>query len=247
MLKKHGISLLIILILLITITVFAYANTVYAKMIESKKLNFETVQVLANILNIRVGPGTEYDIIAQTFKGDILKVYAEVNGWYIIQTIDNYFGLIKSEFVKRYNGKIPDESTGLNKKDTENIQKKEQDLFLLINKERKKSGLKALKLDGNLTKIARLKAKEMVEKNYFSNKSPKYGTPFDMLKNNNIKYKTAGENIAGSADIEQTFKAWMKVDSHKKNLLNKNYNYTGIGIAVSKDYGFIIVAEFIGR
>jgi len=47
----------------------------------------------------------------------------------------------------------------------------EQLTLELINKERTKAGLEPLKIDAELQKVARLKAKDMVEKNYFSHQS----------------------------------------------------------------------------
>jgi len=246
--KKYAfLTLVIIIIIAAAIVVITGTSISNAKMENYKKVDFNTVQVIADILNVRIGPGTSYSIINKACQGDILRVYAEINGWYLIQTLDNYFGLIRTDFVKRYNGKIPEDENIKNKQNDLLILKKEKELLSLINQQRKKVGLKALKIDVNLSKIARIKAEDMVKQNYFSHSSPKYGSPFDMLDNNKIKYKTAGENIAGSADVNQTLKAWMKTDSHKKNILNKNYNYTGIGIASSKDYGLIIVEEFVGR
>lgn len=247
MLKKYLFQgTFLIIMLIIFFYVITGLNISNAKMESFKKLDFSAVQVKADILNVRVGPGIEYSVISKVFQNDILRVYAEINGWYLIQTIDNYFGLIRNDFVKRYNGKIPDKNI-INNKNDNTLEKQEQQLLSLINQQRKKEGVKPLKLDESLMKIARLKAEDMASNNYFSHTSSKYGSPFDMLEDYKIKYKTAGENIAGSADVEKTLKAWMKTDAHKKNILNKNYNYTGIGIAISKDYGLIIVEEFIGR
>ena len=45
-------------------------------------------------------------------------------------------------------------------------------------------------------KIARIKAKDMIENNYFSHQSPTYGSPFDMMRQFDTVFKSAGENIA---------------------------------------------------
>ena len=62
----------------------------------------------------------------------------------------------------------------------------EKEVFDLINKSREDAGLAKLEIDDNLQNICRIKANEMVEKDYFSHTSPTYGSPFDMLKSNNI-------------------------------------------------------------
>ena len=41
-----------------------------------------------------------------------------------------------------------------------------------------------------------IKWQDMKDNNYFSHTSPIYGSPFDMIKNFGISYRTAGENIA---------------------------------------------------
>ena len=38
-------------------------------------------------------------------------------------------------------------------------------------------------------------AEDMAKNRYFSHNSPTYGSAFDMLKNQGISYRTAGENI----------------------------------------------------
>lgn len=117
----------------------------------------------------------------------------------------------------------------------------------LINKERANAGLAPLQFDAELQKVARLKAKDMVEKNYFSHQSPTYGSPFDMMRQFNVNFRTAGENIAGNRTVEGAVKAWMNSPDHKKNILNGNFNYTGIGVVESPQYGKMFVQMFIGK
>ncbi|MFZ5988814.1 MAG: CAP domain-containing protein [Bacillota bacterium] len=117
----------------------------------------------------------------------------------------------------------------------------------LINKERANAGIEPLKFDMELVKVAELKAKDMVEKNYFSHQSPTYGSPFDMMRQFNVDFRTAGENIAGNRTVEGAVKAWMASEGHRKNILNGNFNYTGIGVVDSPTYGKMFVQMFIGK
>jgi len=117
----------------------------------------------------------------------------------------------------------------------------------LINEARAKAGVSELKIGTTLPKIAKLKADDMVKNNYFSHTSPTYGTPFKMMSDYKIDYKTAGENIAGNPDITAAVEAWLASDTHKQNLLSSSYNYIGIGIQKSDTYGYIIVAMFVGE
>jgi uncharacterized YkwD family protein len=122
-----------------------------------------------------------------------------------------------------------------------------QKILDLANAERAKVGAQPLKVDMKVMEVANLKAKDMVEKNYFSHTSPTYGSPFDMLKQFGVSYKYAGENLAGNTSAERAHNAWMNSEGHRKNILNPNYNYIGIGIADSPKYGKIYVQMFIGR
>ena len=123
----------------------------------------------------------------------------------------------------------------------------EKEVFNLINKERQNNGLSALKVDEEVQRVARIKAQDMVNNNYFSHQSPTYGSPFDMLKSFKISYKTAGENIAGNSSNSSAVSAWMNSSGHRANILNGNFNYTGIGVVNGSKYGKIYVQMFIGK
>ena len=123
----------------------------------------------------------------------------------------------------------------------------EQEVFDLINKQRTNNGLQALQIDNEVQRVARIKAQDMVDNNYFSHTSPTYGSPFDMLKSFKVSYKTAGENLAGNSSNSSAVTAWMNSSGHKANILNSSFNYTGIGVVSSPKYGKIYVQMFIGK
>ena len=104
-----------------------------------------------------------------------------------------------------------------------------------------------MKIDEEVQRVARIKAQDMVDNNYFSHTSPIYGSPFNMLNSFKILYKTAGENIAGNSSNSGAVNAWMNSSGHKANILNSSYNYTGIGVVSSPKYGKIFVQMFIGK
>ena len=52
----------------------------------------------------------------------------------------------------------------------------------------------------------------MKDNEYFSHTSPVYGTPFQMMKDFGITYRSAGENIArGQRSPQEVVNAWMKL------------------------------------
>ncbi len=102
----------------------------------------------------------------------------------------------------------------------------------LVNIERQKAGLKPLVLDPALTKAARAKAKDMVDKRYFSHTSPTWGSFGAQLKYFGIKYTNAGENIAsGQKTPEAVMRSWMNSPGHRANILSSKYHKMGLGYA----------------
>ncbi len=115
-----------------------------------------------------------------------------------------------------------------------------------MNKERAAQGLTALKYNANLSEVAKLKALDMKEKNYFSHTSPTYGSPFDMMRSMGIKYTSAGENIAkGYRTPDAVMKGWMNSPGHKANILNSNFTEIGIGYVTDSSGAGYWVQMFI--
>ena len=113
----------------------------------------------------------------------------------------------------------------------------EQEVVKLVNAERAKEGLPALKEDWELSRVAKYKSQDMHDKNYFDHTSPTYGTPFTMMKNFGITYKSAGENIAkGQQSASEVVNAWMNSAGHRANILNKNYTHIGVGFVKDGNY-----------
>lgn len=201
--------------------------------------------------------GTNYNVVATVNKNEYIRVFAGVGEWYIIQTDSDYVGAVSRKYVRAIypsssgssnNGNSSSGNSSSNSgTQTSNMNSDEKEVFDLINKQRTNNGLDALKNDSEIQRVARIKAQDMVYNNYFSHASPTYGSPFDMLKSFKISYKTAGENIAGNSSNSSAVTAWMNSSGHKANILNSNFNYTGIGVVNSPKYGKMYVQLFIGK
>ena len=202
--------------------------------------------------------GTSYKVITTVNKNEYIRVFAGVGEWYIVQTDSDYVGAVSRKYVRAIypsssgssnSGTGGSSSSGNTSSSTEtsNMNSDEKEVFDLINKQRTNNGLAALKNDSEVQRVARIKAQDMVDNNYFSHTSPTYGSPFDMLKSFKISYKTAGENIAGNSSNSSAVTAWMNSSGHKANILNSNFNYTGIGVVSSPKYGKMYVQLFIGK
>ncbi|NLH58986.1 MAG: hypothetical protein GX461_06195 [Clostridiales bacterium] len=119
----------------------------------------------------------------------------------------------------------------------------EQRMVNLVNSERQKAGLAPLKVDLDLSRVARIKSQDMRDNNYFSHTSPTYGSPFDMMRSFGISYRTAGENIALHSSVESAHNGLMNSDGHRANILSPNFTHIGIGIVDGRYY----TQMFIGK
>ncbi|AIF42510.1 CAP domain-containing protein [Virgibacillus sp. SK37] len=132
-----------------------------------------------------------------------------------------------------------------NQTQSQQLSQFEQEVFELTNQERTKNGLAPLKVDVELSKVAREKSRDMAANNYFSHNSPTYGSPFDMMKQFGITYRAAGENIAkGQRTPEEVVNAWMNSEGHRANILSSKYTHIGIGYV---EQGNHWTQQFIGK
>lgn len=121
----------------------------------------------------------------------------------------------------------------------------EKEVVRLVNEIRVKNGLKELTYDWELSRVARYKSQDMKDNRYFSHKSPTYGSPFQMIKNFGLSYRSAGENIAkGYKTPQAVVNGWMNSSGHRANILNASYNRIGVGYVANGNYW---TQMFIGR
>lgn len=250
--KKNILKLSMVIVFIIMLGVFSTSFGMQSYY----KLDFSTGLVTASKLNVRSGPSTTYPVVTTVNKNEYVRVLAGIGTWYVIQTDGDYIGAVSKKYIKAIypsssgsNGVSNQGSntSGGNTIASNNMNRDEQEIFNLINKQRTNNGLTPLKIDEEVQKVARIKAEDMVTNNYFSHQSPTYGSPFDMLKSFKISYKSAGENIAANSSNTGAVNAWMNSSGHRANILSSNYNYTGIGVVSSPRYGKIYVQQFIGK
>ncbi|GAA0441301.1 hypothetical protein GCM10008983_18020 [Lentibacillus halophilus] len=121
----------------------------------------------------------------------------------------------------------------------------EQQVVELTNQERTSQGLDPLKVDTELSKVARKKSQDMADNGYFAHNSPNYGSPFDMMEQFGISYQTAGENIAkGQSTPQQVVDGWMNSEGHRENIMNPDFTHIGVGYV---EQGNHWTQQFIGK
>ena len=228
---------------------FGYISKDYVNIQSIDTTNFPEFEALNTFstttknekINLRTGPGTNFSVVTTLSPSTNIQVIGKVNDWYLVVTPNNFVGLIRNDLLNlQENNESQNNNSATLPNTTDTI-------LTLINNERKNQGLPELIIDDLLNSTAQNKAIDMVAKSYFSHESPTYGSPFKMMQDAGIIYKTAGENIAGNQSVEKAVTSWLASQTHKQNLLSNAYNYIGIGLEKSDTYGYVIVVMFIGK
>lgn len=247
-----------LLVSILIVSTFILSSNVLWAMRTYEEVDFVTGLVTATALNVRTGPSTNYRVIGTVYKNEYVRVFAKIGDWYVIQTPSDQIGAVSQKYIKAIKGNSNTSTSNNTNNSTSQTEdnlnatasgatSEEIELLKLINQQRTKNGLSELKFDPELQKVAKIKAQDLVDNNYFSHNSPTYGSPFDMMKSFGISYKAAGENIAGNPSLEGAVTAWMESEGHRENILSNAYNYTGIGVVTSQKYGKVMVQMFIGK
>lgn len=117
-----------------------------------------------------------------------------------------------------------------------------------VNESREAQGLPDLIKNEKLTEVAQAKLDDMIKNKYFAHTSPSGINPWYWFEKIGYDYQYAGENLAinfTTAEAQQ--KAWMESLTHRKNILNPNYNEVGVAIGageINGEVSIIAVQEF---
>jgi uncharacterized protein YkwD len=123
----------------------------------------------------------------------------------------------------------------------ENVAQVRGAVLCLLNVERRKRRMVALKESPQLRRAAQSFSRTMVDNSFFDHISPGGSTLLSRVKSGtaylaDVANFALGENIAwGSGDLatpRQTMKGWMNSSGHKRNILNRRFRHVGIGVAI---------------
>lgn len=120
----------------------------------------------------------------------------------------------------------------------------EAEMLVLVNKERKKEGLPALKFDPEMRKVARLHSADMFAKGYFSHINKEGESPSKRARDQNVSFLTAGENLALAPTLKLAHTGLMNSPGHKANILHPAFGRLGIGILDGGRYGLMVTQNF---
>jgi uncharacterized protein YkwD len=114
----------------------------------------------------------------------------------------------------------------------------------LLNAERTKRGLQPLKADAEMKEVARAHSADMFERGYFSHYTPEKNDPFDRMKAQQVKFITAGENLALARTVLMAHEGLMNSPGHRANILQPSFGRVGIGIMDGGIYGIMVTQDF---
>jgi len=125
-----------------------------------------------------------------------------------------------------------------------------QEIVTFTNSYRHAENLPDLRESIVLNVAAAQKLQDMIENQYFAHVSPSGVTPWHWFDTNRYRYSYAGENLAvGFPDAQSTVNAWADSPSHRRNLVNNQYQEIGVAVARAKirDIEGILVVQLFGR
>ena len=120
----------------------------------------------------------------------------------------------------------------------------------LINRERTRRGLRALRVNKRLSRAAVSHTRDMIQRRYFAHESRSGVNVVDRLLSTGylggVRNWLVGENLAWGSGARSTPRealvGWMNSPSHRRNMLNRRFREIGIGVVFSAPHASSRVA-----
>ncbi|MFC4022364.1 CAP domain-containing protein [Oceanobacillus longus] len=137
--------------------------------------------------------------------------------------------IISGELENQKDAYYPEPSEALN----EGL---EYQLFDLTNAVRVNHGLSVLDWNEPLRETAQDHSSDMAENNYFSHTNLEGQSPFDRMAEDDIVFRTAGENLAaGQPSSIFAHEGLMNSLGHRENILKEGYETLAVGVSFDSD------------
>lgn len=120
----------------------------------------------------------------------------------------------------------------------------EKQMLDLVNRDRVAAGLQPLAPDPEQTEVARRHSADMFARGYFAHDTPEGLTPFDRMRAANVRFITAGENLALAPTISVAHTGLMNSPGHRANILRPEFGRVGIGVMDGGMRGLMVSQEF---
>lgn len=120
----------------------------------------------------------------------------------------------------------------------------EAQMLELVNAERNRAGLPPLAADPELTDVARRHSADMFRRGYFAHVTPENKDPFDRIREANVRFLTAGENLALAPSLQMAHTGLMRSPGHRANILRPTFGRVGMGIMDGGFRGLMVTQNF---
>lgn len=121
----------------------------------------------------------------------------------------------------------------------------EAEMLRLVNQERIANGLLPLEADPEMTEVARKHSADMFARGYFAHNTPENKSPFDRMREAEVRFKTAGENLALAPTLQVAHTGLMNSPGHRANILRPQFGRVGIGVLDGgKRRGLMVTQNF---
>jgi len=128
----------------------------------------------------------------------------------------------------------------------------ELQIHYLVNNERRRKGLSDLYWDNGLAAMARAFSRQMARESFFSHYDRNGKSVVDRARQSNIiGWNKIAENLFYCDGYDQfdsvAVRGWMSSSGHRRNILDRQFNETGIGVAQTRDGRTYITQVFISN
>lgn len=132
-----------------------------------------------------------------------------------------------------------------------NLSNDEYQIHYLINNERRQKGLTDLYWDEDLARLARTYSREMARESFFSHYDRDGNSVVERAEGADIRgWSKIGENLflcEGYNDFDVlAVRGWMNSPEHRRNILDRQFTTTGIGVAETRD-GRVYITQVFTR
>ena len=123
-------------------------------------------------------------------------------------------------------------------------------IYGLVNRERDKKKLRGLNWNSRLAKLARAYSRKMANEGFFDHFDRRGKSVIDRANDSGIDdWAKIGENLFMCRGIEMfsdfAVRGWMRSPEHRKNILDRKWTSTGIGIAIARNGSIYITQIFL--
>jgi uncharacterized protein YkwD len=125
----------------------------------------------------------------------------------------------------------------------------EQELFALINNDRRAAGLLPLVWDNRLAAIARAHSRDMSENRFIGHVSPTKGDTETRVQLAGVRHELLTENVGRERGVLQVHEGLMQSPGHRANVLNPQLVFVGVGVVVETHPGGgpLVVTELFAK